>query len=130
MNILQKKTFITSFLVFIFLILGISGVLMFFHIFDDYTKLIHEITGLIFVLFVFVHIILNRQSIKIYAKQKVFLLAGIIILICAALLIFIGKNDTDIQTEILDKVLTAPITSSFVILNDDFEQTKIKLQEN
>ena len=86
------KTAVTSFTAFLFLVVGITGILMFFHLFDDYTKVTHEILALAFVLFAIFHLIVNWKNLKRYFKKPAFSTSGMIVFLFALLLIFISKN--------------------------------------
>ena len=52
----KKRDIATSITTLVFLVIGTTGVLMYFHIFDKYTKEMHEIFGLVFVAAVFLHV--------------------------------------------------------------------------
>lgn len=45
-----NRNYVTPFISLVFLVVGISGLLMFFHLFDGYTEVVHEILGLLFVI--------------------------------------------------------------------------------
>src|SRR5690554_7727665 len=72
-----SRSFITPLITIIFLVVGLSGLLMFFHVFDGYTEVVHEILGLFFVVFSVLHVILNWKAFKIYFKMRVFILSTI-----------------------------------------------------
>ena len=124
------KTAVTSFTAFLFLVVGITGVLMFFHLFDDYTKVTHEILAIIFVLFSIFHMVVNWKGFKRYFKKLAFLTSGMIVFLFAILLIFISKNSGDLQHELIEKLLRSPISHSFIVINKSFDQTKTKLESN
>lgn len=54
-----NRNFVTPFISLVFLMVGISGLLMFLHLFDGYTEVLHEVFGLFFVICAVFHIILN-----------------------------------------------------------------------
>jgi hypothetical protein len=124
------KTTVTSFTAFLFLMVGITGILMFFHIFDNYTKVTHEILAIVFVLFSISHLIVNWKSFKRYFKKLVFLTSGMIVFLFALLFIYISKNSGDLQRDLTEKLLRSPISHSFVVINKSFDQTKAKLESN
>lgn len=74
MNKKNLKEFSTSLSALVFVVISITGVLMFFHVFDNYTKKLHELIGLGFVLFVILHIISNWTLMKKYFTKKIFIL--------------------------------------------------------
>lgn len=125
-----KKEFVTPYLVFIFLIVGATGVLMFFHLLDDYTKVVHEFLGISFVVFAIFHIRMNWSSIKNYAKRKQLLLPSIAILIISIAFIVGGKMHGNLEHDILEKVLRSPVSDSFKLLNGDYLQAEEILKKN
>ena len=125
-----KKEFVTPYLVFIFLIVGGTGVLMFFHLLDDYTKVVHEFLGISFVVFAIFHIRMNWSSIKNYAKRKQLLLPSIAILIISIAFIVGGKMHGNLEHDILEKVLRSPVSDSFKLLNGDYLQAEEILKKN
>ncbi|MGJ4788041.1 DUF4405 domain-containing protein [Leptospira koniambonensis] len=125
-----KKEFVTPYLVFIFLIVGATGVLMFFHLLDDYTKVVHEFLGISFVLFAIFHIRMNWSSIKNYAKKKQLLLPSIAILIISIAFIVGGKMHGNLEHDILEKVLRSPVSDSFKLINGNYQQAEEILKKN
>ncbi len=71
MNKLILRDVATSASTVLFLVIGISGLMMFFHFFDNYVKELHEILGVGFVLAVLLHIIANFSSMKKYFSKKI-----------------------------------------------------------
>src|SRR5690554_7974283 len=67
------RNFVTPVLTVIFVMVALTGMLMFFHLFDGYTEVVHEILGLFFVVCTILHIILNWKALKLHFKKKVFL---------------------------------------------------------
>ena len=86
-----KRNIVTPYLAFLFLAVGVSGIFMFFHVFDGYTKVVHEILGLAFVVFSVLHLIINWKSMKSHFKKRVFIFSGIIVLIFSIAFIMMGK---------------------------------------
>lgn len=125
-----KRNFITPYIVFLFLVIGLSGILMFFHLFDDYTRVLHELLGLAFVLFSILHMIINWTSLKGHFKKKMFHISGLVVLLISVGFIIIGKANVNHEQVIIDKILKAPISSSFNVLNVDYNDAEITLKEN
>lgn len=123
-----KRNIVTPYLTFLFLIVGLSGILMFFHIFDEYTKVVHELLGLVFVIFSVLHIIVNWAGIKKYFNQRVFIVSGIVIFILSTVFIVIGKLDKDLEREVMDKLVKSPVSHSFYVLDMSYEQAEAKLR--
>jgi len=66
-----------------FLIMGVTGVLMFFHLDSGLNKLVHEWAGLVMVAGVGAHLILNFRAFKTYFKRPIAMLlmgAGALVL--------------------------------------------------
>ncbi|GBF40272.1 DUF4405 domain-containing protein [Leptospira johnsonii] len=125
-----KKEFVTPYLVFIFLTVGVTGVLMFFHILDDYTKVVHEFLGLSFVVFAILHIRMNWSNIKNYAKKRQLLLPSIAILILSVAFIVGGKIHGNLEDQILEKFAKSPVSDSFKLLNGDYQKAAEILKKN
>jgi len=54
-----NRNYVTPFISLVFLVVGLTGVLMFFHLFDGYTEVVHEYMGMFFVICAISHIVLN-----------------------------------------------------------------------
>jgi len=124
----RKKDMATSFTFFLFIVLGVSGILMFFHVFDDYLETVHEILGLAFVLASSFHILYNWKQMKRYFSKTIFLISGILIFFISLMLGFLGE-DQDPRDVIIESLLNTPISISFVVLSNNYEKTKTKLEE-
>jgi hypothetical protein len=110
--------------VFIFLIVGISGILMFFHLLDDYTNVVHEFLGLTFACFAILHVITNWKSIENYGKKRKLFLPSVIILFASISLIVIAKLKGNLERELLERMIQAPVCYSFKTLKIDYYQAK------
>jgi hypothetical protein len=124
------KIIVTSFTALLFIVVGVTGVLMFFHLLDEYTKVTHDILAITFLLFSACHVIINWKILKRYFKKPTFLVAGAFVFIITLLLVNISKNSGDIQRELVDKLLKSPVSCSFAVLNNDYNQTKVKIESN
>lgn len=131
MKKIKARDFATSFSVALFLIVGVSGVLMFFHLFDKYTKNLHEILGLLFVAIIFAHIWVNWKSMRGYFTKKIFALA--LFLTFLVTLGFVVDSDSKGENPkivILHSMLKAPMESSLKVLGIDEKVALLKLQES
>ncbi len=128
MTKLEQKNLATSLTTMVFLVIGTTGVLMFFHLFDKYTKELHEILGLAFVIIVFFHVFYNWTSMKSYVRKKLFLLSFALVFIISISFIINTKEGENPKTKIINLVLNAPIEKSVGILGTDIEQIKGKLK--
>ncbi len=125
-----KRNIVTPYLTFLFLVVGVSGILMLFHIFDDYTKVVHELLGTVFVIFSVLHVIINWKSLKTHFKNKAFIVSGIVTLIFSICFVVMAKMETDHEGIIIEKITDAPISESFDILNLDYNTVEKTLNEN
>jgi hypothetical protein len=123
----QKKEIATSLTTFGFLVIGLTGILMFFHIFDKYTKNLHEILGLIFILIVIFHLIFNWKSFKKYFSNKIFYASAVIITAISLGFILNTEEGTHPKKILFNLMLNSPIEKTFALISDDFESSKLKL---
>lgn len=130
MNIKIKRDFVIPYLALIFLIVALSGILMFFHMLDDYTKVVHEFLGLAFACFALLHVVTNRNSIRNYFAQRKFTAPAVAVIILASGLIIGGKLHGNLEQELLNKLVRAPASDSFRILNIDYGQAREILTRN
>lgn len=111
-----------------FAVVGISGVMMFFHFFDNYVKEMHEILGLVFVGIVFFHLFFNWKSMKNYFSKKVFLLSVIVAMGVVVGFVSNAPTGTNPKGIIIQSLLNAPIEDSVSILGLDMETFQLKLK--
>ena len=125
-----KREFITPYVTFLAFILGVSGVFMFLHIFDNYTKIVHEVFGLIFVVFSSIHLWINWKGFKKLFKHKHFPLA--LFLTSALTIAFVTLNhfDPDKEAIVINKLFDAPVEQVLIALKLDKEKTLAKFSEN
>lgn len=62
----QKRVLATCFTALMFIIVGITGIMIFFHVLDGYVRSMHEIVGIVFCVAVMFHVIFNFNSMKKY----------------------------------------------------------------
>ncbi len=126
----MNRTVATSLTTITFLIIGISGVMMFFKFYDMQVKELHEILGLVFMGAVVFHLFYNWKSMKSYFNKKVFLsslVAGV--LVSAA---FVGtslEQGENPKRTIIESVLKAPINSSLALFKLTNDQATNKLKK-
>ncbi len=118
-----SRHIITPYITFVFAATAISGLLMSFHIFDGYLTIMHELFGLVFVLFSLLHIIINWSSLKSHFPGKAFIASGLIVLAISAGLIAHNARDKDHKQVLLDKIASAPVAESFKLLGLDYART-------
>lgn len=125
-----KREQVTPYLTVIFGVVGCSGLLMFFHVLDNYTNVVHELLGVVFFLFVFLHVFNNRKSIRNYQQKRKFLNPIVVIAAISALLVVYGKLYGNTKELVLNKLISVPAYKSFTIMQANYEQGKILLQKN
>lgn len=76
-----SRKYVTTPVIAAFGVLGISGVLMFFHVKNGGIVTMHEWIGLLFVLFATLHIIVNWKAFSNYFSQKVAVLIMAVVLV-------------------------------------------------
>ncbi len=128
MNKIITKDMATSLTTLVFVVVGISGIMMFFHFFDNYVKEMHEILGLVFVGVVVFHVFFNWKSMKKYFSKKVFLVSAVIILGIGLSFVTNAPSGSNPKGEILKAVLSAPIEDSVRILGLDMDIVELKLK--
>ena len=123
-----NRNYVTPFISLTFLVVGISGLLMLFHLFDGYIEVVHEILGLFFVICAFFHIILNWKALKLHFKKKVFLPALFGVLTVTAILIVMESMYPPVDLQIMRRIVKAPVKDAFSVLNIDYHLAKDRLK--
>lgn len=129
MTRLFKREYATSLTAVTFLVIAISGVMMYFHLLDNYVKEMHEIIGLVFVGGVALHLSANWAAMKNYFPKSVFRIMAAVMLIVAIGFIATAKSGKSPKGQIIDAVLKAPIEQSFPILGNDLSISTQKLAQ-
>jgi Na+/melibiose symporter-like transporter len=125
-----SRSFITPLITIIFLVVGLSGLLMFFHVFDGYTEVVHEILGLFFVVFSVLHVILNWKALKIHFKKRVFILSTIVVAVISILLVIQQQKSPKFDTILIERITNAPIEDVLKVLQVDSIVVVKRLEEN
>ena len=128
MNKASKRDLATSLTTFTFLVMGVSGIMMFFHFFDDYVKELHEILGLFFVAVVLFHVFYNFKSMKNYFTKKIFAFSALAISIVSLVFILNTPDGENPKRAIIMSMLDANIESSVSILKKDIVDVKNRLE--
>lgn len=123
-----NRNYVTPFISLVFLVVGISGLLMFFHLFDGYTEVVHEILGLFFVVCAIFHIILNWKALKIHFKKAVFLPALLGVIMITSLLVVMERLYPPVDLQIMNRIVKAPVRDAFKALNINYDEANIKLK--
>lgn len=132
MKNLLTREIATSFTTILFIIISLSGILMFFHLFDAPLKELHEILGIGFVLAALFHVMFNFSSMKRYFTKKVFIFAGILgILVSSAFIVqSVKQQGENPKTLLIQKALDAPLDVSFALLNISTKEAFAKLERS
>ncbi|MGN0020752.1 MAG: DUF4405 domain-containing protein [Sphingobacterium hotanense] len=122
-----SRNYITPFISLTFLVVGVSGVLMYFHLFDGYTEILHELLGLFFLICAVLHILLNWKALRIHFNRGVIMPAGIAIVVLSVLIISQQQFHPKVDTVLLDRLVKAPIEDVFKALAVDSAEALVKL---
>lgn len=125
-----NRKYVTPFIALIFVIVAISGICMFFHVFDGYTEVLHELLGISFVGFAVMHVIVNWSSLKNHFGKNVFLPAAISVLVIAAAIVALEQKSPPVDIVLIGKLVRAPIRDAFKVLNVDYAAASEALQAN
>ncbi|MGD9653662.1 MAG: DUF4405 domain-containing protein [Sulfuricurvum sp.] len=124
-----KRDVATSFTAVAFTIIAVTGVMMYFHLLDAYTKKLHENLGLFFVAAALLHMYANWGGMKNYFRKSLFHIAialGTVVSLGFILTAETGKNP---KNYVINSVLNAPIESSFVLFDKDTQKLRAKLDK-
>ncbi len=125
-----NRNYVTPFISLVFFVVGLSGLLMFFHLFDGYTEVVHEFLGVFFVVCAVFHIILNWRGLRVHFKKGVFIPALLGILVISVILIIGESMYPPVDTVIINKIVKAPIDSAFKALEVDYSEAVKRLETN
>ena len=92
---------------------------MYFHLFDAYTKELHEILGLLFVAAAALHVYANWGAMRRYFPKKTFLAALTAIAVVSALFIGNAESGPNPKHLLIDRALVAPLELSLPLLGTD-----------
>ncbi|MFZ6664205.1 DUF4405 domain-containing protein [Peijinzhouia sedimentorum] len=125
-----NRDIVTPYLGMVFVVVALSGILMFFHLLDDYTNVVHEFLGLTFAFYAILHIITNWKSFENYGKKRKLFFPSILILFISISLVVIGKVKGNLERELLERVTQAPVCYSFKTLGVEYNQAKETLLQH
>ena len=122
------KSLATSLTTFAFIVMGTTGVLMYFHLFDNYTKELHEILGLAFVSIVFAHVFFNWKAMRNYFSKKIFYISAGIISAVSLGFILTAPTGPNVKRILINSVLENPIEKTAILFVDSYDIAKKKLE--
>ena len=114
-----NRNYVTPFISLIFLVVGITGMLMFFHLFDGYTEVAHEFLGFFFVICALFHIMLNWKALRIHFKKAVFVPAALAVAVLSILFVIQQYHNPKVDTIVLERIVKAPVDDVFRALRVD-----------
>ena len=123
------KSLATSLTTFAFIVMGITGVLMYFHILDNYTKELLEILGLAFVAIVFAHVFFNWKAMKNYFSKKIFYISAGVISAISLGFILTAQTGPNVKRILINSVLENPIEKTSVLFVDSYDIAKKKFED-
>lgn len=124
------KDIATSSTTIVFVIISVTGIMLYFHFFNGYIKSLHEILGLLFVAATAFHVFVNWKSMKNYFSKKIFLSFLILFTLISASFITKSLDQTNNPKKyVLQHVIKAPLQNSFKLLNLD-EKTALALLQS
>lgn len=127
MQKLSLKNLVTSLTTFVFLVIGVSGVMMYFHLYDEYVKELHEIIGLFFVAVVLLHVFYNFKSMKNYFSKKEFRYSAITIAIVSLVFMLNTQEGNNPKKAIIMSVINTSLENSTKVFEKDIVDVKKRL---
>ena len=126
----MNKTVATSLSTGLFLVIGISGIMMFFNLFDMQVKDLHEILGLVFVLAIVFHLFYNWKSMKNYFNKKVFFASLVFVSIISSVFVVNSLNQPqNPKRVIIEKIIQTPFENSIKVFNITHDKAILKLKK-
>jgi hypothetical protein len=125
-----NRKYITPFIALIFIVVGVTGTLMFFHIFDGYTEVVHEFLGISFVGCAVFHIMINWPGLKTHFGKNVFIPAAIVVAVFSTGIIVMERMNVPIDTVIINKLTKAPLYDSLKVLGVNYDKAALALTEH
>lgn len=115
-----------------FLIMGATGILLFFHTNTTLNKVVHEYVGLVMVAAVILHVVLNWRAFQTYFKRPVALtLMGASAVMLAASFVSLGEETGGTRPDmaVLQMVSSASLTDLAPIMGTDATDLVARLAE-
>ncbi|MCG8583052.1 MAG: DUF4405 domain-containing protein [Bacteroidales bacterium] len=125
-----KRSFVTPYITFSFLVIAITGILMLFHVFDGFTEVLHEITGLMFVIFSILHIVVNWKSLKSHFKKRAFHVSFVLTVFISTGIVMAGKGHGEYKRFIIQKLSEANIVNTCEVLQINYHEAEKILRNN
>lgn len=133
MTKIKPKELATSVTSTTFLVIAITGIMLYFKILESYVKEMHEILGLAFVFVSLFHIFYNWKSMKNYFSKKTFLFSSFVVLFIALGFIInvtLAPTGKSPKAIIFNSVLNSPLNNSMAILTKDTQAANERLKQS
>jgi hypothetical protein len=101
---------------------------MFFHLFDGYTEVVHELLGVFFMTCAIFHIVLNWKALKVHFNRGVFMPALLSVWVISVVLIIGERMYPPVDILVINKLVKAPIHDAFKVLDVDYKEASEKLR--
>ncbi|MBS4068101.1 DUF4405 domain-containing protein [Sulfurimonas sp.] len=124
-----NKDLATSLTALLFVVIGITGVIMFFHFFDKYVEDMHAILGLVFVAVVFLHVFFNFKSMRNYFNKTIFKILSAAVFVVALAFVLNVKEGVNPKKVIMESLFNTPLQNSAIIFGVDINKFKVDLEK-
>ena len=124
-----KREYATPLSAITFVVIALSGVMMYFHVLDSYVKEMHETVGLLFVGAVMVHVIVHWRGMKNYFSQRIYHVIAGLMMVVAIGFITTSESEKNPKGEIFEAVFNAPIEHSFPLFGNSVATGSEKLSK-
>lgn len=123
-----SRNFVTPIITLVFLVIGITGILMAFHILDGYTEMLHEVLGIAFVIFSILHILINWKSLKNHFKKKTFTTFTIVVILLSTVIAILGEGHGEHERIIMKKLSVGDFANTLELLDIEYLEEETKLE--
>ena len=125
----MNKNLATSLTTALFLVIGISGIMLFFKLFDMQVKQVHEILGLGFIAAVLCHLFYNWKSMRKYFSKKIFAATLIVTATVTGIFILNSGSGENPKMIVIQQVIKSPLKDSAKIFELTIEEASNKLKK-
>ncbi|CZE50082.1 DUF4405 domain-containing protein [Campylobacter geochelonis] len=123
-----KQIYATTPTIATFIIVVITGVLMYFSIKSATIKEVHEILGMAFVVFSLLHIISNLKPFKNYFKGYKFAFIGVVIVVCAVFLFMPQNTQPNPSKQVYKQILSVNLDKVLALYDVEFKELQTSLK--
>ncbi len=116
----------------VFAVIGVSGLMLFFGLFEDSVKEMHEWIGLAFVAVVILHLAKNWMPLQVMLKQKATKASALAVALVAAVFIggaLMGGEEENPLRVMARAVETAPLEASAAVLGISRDEVFARLRK-